>query len=98
VYKYLTDGIKTTEPGSLDKRQRAQIAREEIPFEQKKNLFSLWGWSNTGTGCLERLWSLHPWRYIQKQSGHMVLGIWLLFTLLGAGELDWTISRAAFPL
>lgn len=22
-----------------------------------------WEWSNTGTDCLERLWSLHPWRF-----------------------------------
>lgn len=22
---------------------------------------TLWGWANTGTGCPERLWRLHPW-------------------------------------
>ena len=27
--------------------------------------FLLWGWPNTGTGYPQRLWSLHPWRYLQ---------------------------------
>ena len=27
------------------------------------NIFLLWGWPRTGTGCPERLWSLRPWRY-----------------------------------
>jgi len=27
------------------------------------NIFSLRGWHSTGTGCPERLWSIHPWRY-----------------------------------
>lgn len=29
----------------------------------KKTLFLLLGWPNTGTGSPERLWSLHLWRY-----------------------------------
>lgn len=32
-------------------------------LQVKKNPFSLWGMSNTGTGCPEWLWSHHLWRY-----------------------------------
>lgn len=35
----------------------------ENPLQVKKKTFSLWGTSNTGTGCAEWLWSHHLWRY-----------------------------------
>lgn len=28
--------------------------------------FSLWGWSNTWTGCSERFWSIHPWEILEQ--------------------------------
>lgn len=32
-------------------------------FKHKKHIFLLWRWSNTESGCPERLWNLHPWWY-----------------------------------
>lgn len=37
---------------------------QEIPTADKKtHLYSAGGSLNTGTGCTERSWSLHPWSY-----------------------------------
>lgn len=35
--------------------------KEEILSKQNKNI-SLKVWLSTGTGCPQRLWSLHPWK------------------------------------
>lgn len=36
------------------------------------NMFLLWGWTSSGTGCAGMLWTLHPQKYakVQKPSGH----------------------------
>jgi len=46
-----------------DMRQQAQIAIQEILLKHEERYYLFWGWSNMGTGCPERLWSCHPWRY-----------------------------------
>lgn len=62
-------------------RQWAQSEIHEILFKCKKTLY--WGWSNSGTGCLERLQHLHPWR----SSGHnATLSNLRWLTLLWAGS------------
>lgn len=38
---------------------------QKITIKHKKNLFLLEGWSNTGTGCQEMLWHIHPWEYLK---------------------------------
>lgn len=41
-------------------RQEAVVQTEiqKIQFTHKRKTFVQWGWSNTGTSCWERLWSL----------------------------------------
>lgn len=36
----------------------------ETSTSTEGEIFPLWGQSNTGTGCPARMWSLHPWRYL----------------------------------
>jgi len=76
VYKYLMgEGSKEVRlflVVSRDVGQWAQIEIQEIVFNQKKKLLLLmvfglgWfvcllrRWSNTGKGCLGRLWRFHP--------------------------------------
>ena len=42
-----------------DKRQWAQLKKQEIPPEHMKKLILLQMWSNTGSACTKMLWSLH---------------------------------------
>ena len=44
-----------------DQRQWTQLKHSRCHPNVRKH-FLLWGWLNTGKGCPERLWSLHPWR------------------------------------
>lgn len=44
-------------------RQQTQMEMQEVPSGYQGTLSSLSGWSRTGTGWLEKLWSLHPCRY-----------------------------------
>lgn len=58
MHKYL----KIFEPlqalfSGAQKKQRAEAENHEIQFECKKTLFCLSGWTDTGAGCPERLWS-----------------------------------------
>lgn len=48
-----------------DKSQRAELKYRKLHLNtrKKKKTVSLWGWSNTATGCRKRFWSLHSWRY-----------------------------------
>ena len=55
---------------------------------------SLWGWQSTGTGCLERLWSLLLWRY-SKPSWTRCCATCSSDPAL-AGGLDQMISRCPF--
>ena len=64
-----SEGAKRTEPGSS---QWCPVPGPEAVGTKwntggshwtSGNIFLLWGWLNTGTGCPRRLWSLQPWRY-----------------------------------
>jgi len=66
---YVREGEKKTEPVSF---QQCPVTEPEAmgthwniggPVWTSGNTFSLWGWPSTATGCPERWWSLHPWRY-----------------------------------
>lgn len=61
---------------------------------REKTLFVWWRWSNTGIGCLESLWSLHPWRY----SNPSWTQLWRACCSCPCPEqgLGWMLSRDAF--
>jgi len=44
------------------------LKHKKIHLKDKRKTFLWWGWSSTGTGWPERLWSLHPCRY--SKPGH----------------------------
>ena len=55
-----------------------------------KNFF-LWGWSNTNTGCPEKMWSLHPWSYSKPDwtQPPATCCSWLCFKqVVGPGDLQ----------
>lgn len=43
-------------------RTRGILKYRKLQLNIRKHLF-MWRRLNTRTGCLERLWRLHPWRY-----------------------------------
>lgn len=60
------------------------------PSERKVSILKHWRWSHTGTGCPERLWTLHRWRCSEPE------WTWSSVTRCSrpwAGGLDSFISR-----
>lgn len=76
------------------------IETQEIPFKKKKKLFFLlWRWSNTGTGCPENLWILHPWRCSKSNRAQSPLQVCLidppLSRWVGLSNLQRSLTTSA---
>jgi len=61
VRKTETDSSQWCPVTGLEAMSRDQNTRTST--KQRKNIFLLWRWVRIGTGCPQRLWSLHPCRY-----------------------------------
>lgn len=60
------EGAKRREPNGAwwqDQRQWSQTEMQEVSSEHHETLCQLWEWPNSGKGCPERWWSLHPCKY-----------------------------------
>lgn len=66
-------------------RQWEQTELQEMPFKHSKKHFLLWMQSNTGTGCIEGLLSLHAWGYLKPHWLYATCSGWACF-----GEKGWT--------
>lgn len=85
-------GVKEMDPGSLEEGRWVQCEIQGIPLNCKKNLFLLWGGSDTVTGCPVRFWSLLPQSCIQNLTGHTVVLLELSSEMGG-----WTRQSAGVP-
>lgn len=58
------EGVEKMELDPVNRQEAiAQTEIQKIQFKHKIKTSVLWGWSNSGTRCPERLLSLHPWRH-----------------------------------
>lgn len=65
-----------------EKRQWPQIAVNETPDGCKEKIFPN---TDTGTGCTEQLWNLHPWRsskFLQAKGPEEPAGLGFRLVLL----------------
>lgn len=81
----------TSRARTRDTGHWAQTEIQEVAFKHKKKTLLLWGWLTTGTGCPERSWGLHSWRY-SKLKPHIVNSNLFHLTLL------WTRGWTRQPL
>lgn len=77
--------------GTRDNEHKLKYRKPLLNF--RKNWLK-WGRSNTGPGCPQRWWSLHPWRYTNPSwtQSYATCSSWFCLSW----GLYYTISRGAF--